>query len=72
MLRLEFVFAGMLFGLLVCSVFVPPTFLTKVLPDPLNPLLIFKNPKVENGYFQVKSHEVPCTRDTDSLTMLSA
>ena len=66
-----FVFAGFLFGLVVTSVFVPPDMKRKMLPDPKRPNLIYKNPKVENGYFSIRSIEVPCTNETDSLNILS-
>lgn len=67
-----FMFAGFLFGLVVTSVFVPPNINRKMLPDPKRPNLIYKNPKVENGFFSVRSIEVPCTSETDSLNILSA
>ena len=66
-----YLFMGFLGGMVVCSVFVPPTLLHKVLPDPSNPGIVFKNPKVDNGFFQVKSVEVPCTAETDSLNLMS-
>jgi hypothetical protein len=66
-----YVFAGFLFGMIICSVFVPPTMNTKMLPDPSRPELVFKNPKVENGFFQIRCIEVPCTAETDSLNLMS-
>lgn len=66
-----FMFAGFLFGLVVTSVFVPPNMNRKMLPDPKHPELIYKNPKVENGFFSIRSIEVPCTAETDSLNILS-
>lgn len=67
-----FVFAGFIFGLIVTSVFVPPDMNNKMLPDPKKPDLVFKNPKIANGFFSVKSIEVPCTNETDSLNLISA
>jgi hypothetical protein len=66
-----YMFAGFLFGLIVTSVFVPPNMNKKMLPDPKQPNLVFKNPKVENGFFSVRSIEVPCTNETDSLNLMS-
>jgi hypothetical protein len=71
MFRPGYVFAGFLFGILVSSVFVPPAANTKMLPDPKRPDMVFKNPKVANGFFQIRSVEVPCTSETDSLNMMS-
>lgn len=64
-------FAGFLFGLIITSVFIPPDMNNKMLPDPKHPNIIFKNPKVANGFFSVKSIEVPCTSETDSLNLMS-
>lgn len=72
MLSAWYVFVGFLVGLVVVAVFVPPVRHTKMLPDPKYPNIVFKNPKVENGYFQVKCIEVPCTSETDSLNLLSS
>ncbi len=66
-----YVFAGFLFGLVVTSVFIPPDMIKRMLPDPKQPNLVFKNPKVDNGFFSVKSIEVPCTNETDSLNLMS-
>jgi hypothetical protein len=66
-----YIFAGFLVGLVVTSLFVPPNMNKKLLPDPKRPELVFKNPKVDNGFFQVRSIEVPCTKETDSLNLLS-
>jgi hypothetical protein len=71
MLNPWYVFVGFLVGMIVASVFVPPTMNRKMLPDPSRPNLVFKNPKVENGFFQVKSIEVPCTHETDSLNLMT-
>jgi hypothetical protein len=66
-----YMFAGFLFGLIVTSVFVPPAMIHKMLPDPKKPNLVFKNPKVDNGFFSIRSVEVPCTNETDSLNLMS-
>jgi hypothetical protein len=67
-----YLFAGLLFGIVICCVFVPPTMNTKMLPDPSNPSQTYKNPSVENGFFKIRSIEVPCTVETDSLNLMSA
>jgi hypothetical protein len=71
MFNLMYVFAGFLFGLVVATVFVPPDMNMKMMPDPSKPNIVFKNPKVGNGFFQVKCIEVPCTGETDSLNLMS-
>ena len=71
MFSLSYVFAGFLIGMLVTTVFVPPTMYKKTMPDPARPNLVFKNPKVENGFFNVRSIEVPCTGEVDSLNLMS-
>lgn len=71
MFNLWYMFAGFLAAMVICTVFVPPTMIHRVLPDPAKPELVFKNPKVDNGFFQVRSVEVPCTAETDSLNLMS-
>lgn len=66
-----YVFAGFVVGMMVCSIFIPPVQSTKMLPDPARPNLVFKNAKVDNGFFQVKSVETACTNEVDSLNLMS-
>jgi hypothetical protein len=71
MFDLWYIFAGFLVGMLITTVFIPPTMHQKMMPDPARPNLVFKNPKVENGFFNVRSIEVPCTGEVDSLNLMS-
>jgi hypothetical protein len=71
MFDLWYIFAGFLIGMLITTVFVPPTMNQKMMPDPARPNLVFKNPKVGNGFFNIRSIEVPCTGEVDSLNLMS-
>ena len=71
MFDLWYIFGGFLVGMLVTTVFIPPTSHKKMMPDPARPNLVFKNPKVEKGFFNVRSIEVPCTGEVDSLNLMS-
>jgi hypothetical protein len=71
MFKTWYVFLGFVVGMIIASLFVPPTSNLKMLPHPKEPNRVFKNPKVENGFFQVKCIEVPCTSETDSLNLMS-
>ena len=62
-----FVIIGFLVGLLVTSIFVPPTASRKLYPDIHNQDLVLKNPGVENGCFRVKAYQVPCTENISQL-----
>lgn len=64
-------FAGILVGLTIASIFAPPVRNTRMLPDPSNPHLVFKNPHAENGFFKIRCIEVPCTSEVDSLNLMS-
>jgi hypothetical protein len=71
MLNPLYIFAGFLVGMLITTVFIPPTLNQKMMPDPARPNMVFKNPKVENGFFNIRSIEVPCTGEVDSLNLMS-
>lgn len=71
MFDLLYIFAGFLVGMLITTVFIPPTINKKRMPDPARPDIVFKNPKVENGFFHIRSIEVPCTGEVDSLNLMS-
>lgn len=71
MFDLWYIFAGFLVGMLITTVFIPPTMNQKMMPDPARPNLVFKNPKVGNGFFNIRSIEVPCTGEVDSLNLMS-
>jgi len=61
------VFLGFLSGMIVTTVFVPPTTHKKLVPDVNNPNLVFRNPELENGCFKARAYQVPCTSEYDFL-----
>jgi hypothetical protein len=71
MFRLIFIFAGVITGLVLCSVYTPPVSNQKMMPHPKNPGVVFKNPDVENGFFKIRCVESPCPSETDSLNLMS-
>lgn len=62
-----YVVIGFVIGMLITTVFVPPTSKKKLLPDINRPELIFKNPSVENGCFRARAYQVSCTADIETL-----
>ncbi|NBR61147.1 hypothetical protein EB118_12980 [bacterium] len=58
---------GFVVGMLVSSVFVPPTSTRKFYPDIKNPNMILKNPGSENGCFRLKPYQVSCTENITQL-----
>lgn len=68
MIELPWVAAGVILGMLLATVFVPPTRKQKVLPSPYDPSTYH----TEEGCVKFVSEEVPCTQDPDSLNLLAS
>jgi hypothetical protein len=68
MIQLPWVVAGVIFGMLLATVFVPPTRKQKVLPSPHDP----NTYHTEEGCVRFVSEEVPCTEEPDSLNLLAS
>jgi hypothetical protein len=68
MIDAKWVIIGVLTGLIIGSVFVPPTRTTKGLPKPGSSEVFH----TDTGCVRFESTEVPCTAEPDSLNLLAA
>jgi hypothetical protein len=67
MLEPRWIVVGVIVGLLIGTVMIPPTRKVKVLPQPHDETTYH----VDSGCIRFVSEEVPCTQDTDSLNLLA-
>ena len=67
MFELRWIAAGVILGLLISTVMVPPSRKIKTLPTP-NDTSTFQT---ESGCVRFVSEEVPCTAEPDSLNLLA-
>lgn len=68
MIQLRWTVAGLIVGLLLSTVIIPPTRKKKSLPQP-NDSSIYHT---ENGCVRFEATEVPCVQEADSLNLLAA
>jgi hypothetical protein len=68
MIQIQWVVAGLLTGMIISAVFIPPTRKTAGLPSPGNPEVFH----TETGCVRFEATEVPCTAEPDSLNLLAA
>lgn len=68
MIQLKWVVAGLIVGLLLSTVIIPPTRKKVSIPQP-NDASIYHT---ETGCVRFESIEVPCVQDADSLNLLAA
>ena len=68
MLQLPWIVAGLILGMLLSAVFVPPSRKVKTLPQP-NDSSIYHT---DTGCVRFVADEVPCTKETDSLNLLAS
>lgn len=68
MIELTWVIAGVILGLLISTVIIPPTRKMKVLPSPHDP----NSYHTDTGCVRFISEEVPCTSEPDSLNYLAS
>lgn len=68
MIELTWVFAGIILGLLISTVIIPPTRKVKVLPSPHDGNSFY----TDTGCVRFVSEEVPCTSEPDSLNYLAS
>jgi hypothetical protein len=68
MIELFWVFVGILTGLMVVSIFVPPNLKDKQLPVPGDTSVF----RTENGCVRFLSEEVPCSTDAKSLNFIAS
>jgi hypothetical protein len=68
MIELTWVIAGVILGLLISTVIIPPTRKVKALPAPHDP----NSYHTDTGCIRFISEEVPCTSEPDSLNYLAS
>ena len=67
MIELPWLAAGVIFGLLISTVMVPPSRKIKTLPSPNDESTYH----MDTGCVRFVSEEVPCTAEPDSLNLLA-
>lgn len=67
MIELRWVVAGVILGMLLSTIVIPPTRKVKVLPQPFDPSTFH----IDTGCVRFISEEVPCTQEPDSLNLLA-
>jgi hypothetical protein len=68
MIELRWVAAGVIVGMLISTVMIPPTRKTKTLPSPHDNSVY----STDTGCVRFVSEEVPCTAEPDSLNLLAS
>lgn len=68
MIELQWVVAGVIIGMLLSTIVIPPTRTQKVLPQPFDPSTFH----TDTGCVRFVSEEVPCTQEPDSLNLLAS
>jgi hypothetical protein len=67
MIKVPWLVAGFIIGLLISTVMVPPSRKIKTLPSPHDPSTFH----TDTGCIRFVSEEVPCTSEPDSLNLLA-
>jgi hypothetical protein len=68
LLRFDWLVAGIIIGMLIASVMVPPTRKEIALPQPEDPTIYF----TDTGCVRIVSTEVPCGQEADSLNLIAS
>ena len=68
MLQLKWIVGGLIVGMLISTVLIPPTRKENQVPVPNDPS-VYHTP---TGCVQIESVEVPCVEDSDSLNLLAS
>lgn len=68
---LPLLFAGILTGMLLVSVYEPVPLRKEVLPDLRHTDTVMSRTDIDNGCFRMMPYEVACPREADSLNLLS-
>jgi hypothetical protein len=68
MFEVKWIAVGVIVGMLIGTVMVPPTRKVKVLPQPHDSSTY----QVDTGCVRFVSEEVPCTAEPDSLNLLAS
>jgi len=69
MIQLGWVVAGVILGMLISTVIIPPNRKEKALPSPHDPDSVFHT---DVGCVRFGAVEVPCNAEPDSLNLLSS
>jgi hypothetical protein len=67
MIEVRWLVAGVIVGMLIATVIVPPTRKIKILPQPYDNSTY----QVDSGCVRFVSEEVPCTQEPESLNLLA-
>lgn len=68
MIELKWLVAGLIFGLLLSTVIIPPTRKKKAVPQPHDSSVYH----TDTGCVRFEAIEVPCVQEADSLNLLAA
>jgi hypothetical protein len=68
MIELQWVVGGIIMGLLISTVLIPPTRKKATVPEPHDPNVYF----TDSGCIRFVSTEVPCPAETESLNLLAS
>jgi hypothetical protein len=68
MIQVHWLVGGVIFGLVVATVLIPPTRKVPSVPDPKDPSIVYRT---ETGCVRLVSTEVPCTAEPDSFNLLA-
>ena len=68
MIELPWLVAGVITGLLLSTVLIPPTRTIKAVPEPHDPSVY----TTATGCIRFSTEEVPCPAEADSLNLLAA
>jgi hypothetical protein len=68
MIQLPWVIAGIIIGMLISTVIVPPTRKQAGVPQPHDPAVY----TTDTGCVRFEAVEVPCTQEPDSLNLLAS
>jgi hypothetical protein len=68
MIDLRWVFAGIILGMLISTVMIPPNRAEKVVPQPYDNSVYH----TDVGCIRMHTEEVPCGKEADSLNLLAS
>lgn len=68
MIEVRWMVAGVIVGMLISTILIPPTRKVKRLPQPYDTSTY----QVDSGCVRFVSEEVPCTQEPDSLNLLAS
>uniref|UniRef100_A0A6C0M4R0 Uncharacterized protein n=1 Tax=viral metagenome TaxID=1070528 RepID=A0A6C0M4R0_9ZZZZ len=69
MIELHWVVGGLVTGLVLSTVFIPPTRIEKRVPTPTDPSTVYTT---DTGCVRLTPVEVPCTTEPESFNLLAS